>query len=196
MIATSSGAAVASSNQSPGSFAMRSLKPVAYGPGLISATSTPNGASSLRSTPPIACMACLVIEYGPDPAPARTPAIDDTSRIRPDRLRRIACATRWATASAPNTLTSNTRRTRSSGMTLSGPVWPSAGVADVHVEVPSVDDRQVVGVGDVELDDGQLGMRRPAARLPARRSRRWRSPCGRGRRARPPRRGRSHSRRR
>ena len=38
---------------------------------------------------------------------------------------RIAWATRWATASAPNTLTSNTRRTRSSGMTLSGPVWPS-----------------------------------------------------------------------
>ena len=108
---------------------MWSLKPVANGPGLMSATSMPNGASSLRSTLPIACSACLVIAYGPDPIPARTPAIDDTIKIRPARLRFLAAATRWVMAKVPKTLTSNTARSRAMGRTARGPVWPRPALA-------------------------------------------------------------------
>ena len=65
---------------------MRSLKPVRYGPGLSSVTSTPCAASSARMALPIASSACLVIEYGPNAGPDTTPAIDDTMMIRPAPL--------------------------------------------------------------------------------------------------------------
>jgi len=71
----------------------------------------------------------LVIAYGPDPIPARTPAIDDTIRMRPARLRFIAAATRWVMAKVPKTLTSNTARSRSMGMLASGPVCPRPALA-------------------------------------------------------------------
>jgi hypothetical protein len=89
----------------------------------------PNIFSSARSAVPNAWMACLVIVYGPDPTPARTPPIDEVMMIRPARFLRIAWATRWVMAKVPKTFTSNTARNRSSGISESGPVWPIAALA-------------------------------------------------------------------
>ncbi len=74
---------------------------------------------------PIASNACFVIEYGPNDGPTTTPAIDETMMIRPEPLATIRGTTCWVIASVPNTLTSKRWRTRSSGTSAIGPVWPA-----------------------------------------------------------------------
>ena len=49
--------------------------------------------------------------------------------MRPARFFRILRATRCVTATVPNTFTSNTLRSRSSGISESGPVCPIAALA-------------------------------------------------------------------
>ena len=55
----------------------------------------------------------------------RTPAIDDMMMTRPLPRATMPFSTCWVTARVPNTLTSNSRRTRSMGMSAIGPVWPA-----------------------------------------------------------------------
>ena len=74
---------------------------------------------------PMASSACLVIEYGPNAGADSTPEIDDMMMIRPEPRATILGRTAWVTARVPNTLTSNSRRTRSSGTSAIGPVWPA-----------------------------------------------------------------------
>ena len=104
--------------------AMRSLKPVLYGAGLIKHTSMPCGANSARMALPIASRACFVIAYGPNPGAASTPAIEDMMMTRPEPLAAMRGKAACVTATVPKTLTSNTLRRRSFGTSDIGPVCP------------------------------------------------------------------------
>ena len=97
------------------------------------------------------------MQYGPEPEPARTPAIDREqdpagallAHPHRDPLGDRQRAEHVDLEHATDALHRN--RAQRAGL-------PEPGVADVHVDIPSVDDVEIIGIGDVELGDGELGM--------------------------------------
>ena len=81
---------------------------------------------------------------------------------RPVPLATIDFSTCWVTASVPNTLTSNRRRTRSIGTSAIGPVWPAPALL-ISTSMSQAGDLGDVVAGDVDPLDGQLRVPRPAA---------------------------------
>ena len=134
---------------------------VSIGPGMISTTRMPNGATSARNDSPIAVTAALLARYAPRNGTGASIDEHVTLQITPPPPARMIGTARLVTSTRPNTFVSKSLRHTSAGMTSSGRLSSlDAGVVHEHAQVVGQRDR--VGIGHVEPLDAHARSRSSA----------------------------------